>query len=61
MPSPTPSTPAARLSPPWTSSTRSSARVAPSTGSEAELVLWRCWRWECGSQVLGFCVLCGSF
>jgi histone H4 len=31
----TPSTPAARPSPPWTSSTRSSARAAPSTASAA--------------------------
>uniref|UniRef100_A0A0D3FD36 Histone H4 n=1 Tax=Oryza barthii TaxID=65489 RepID=A0A0D3FD36_9ORYZ len=35
-PSPTRSTPAARPSPPWTSSTRSSARAAPSTASAAE-------------------------
>ena len=34
--SPTPSTPSARLSPPWTWSTRSSDRAAPSTASAAE-------------------------
>uniref|UniRef100_A0A452ZPI5 Uncharacterized protein n=1 Tax=Aegilops tauschii subsp. strangulata TaxID=200361 RepID=A0A452ZPI5_AEGTS len=35
---PRPSTPAARPSPPWTSSTRSSARAAPSTASAARAV-----------------------